>query len=239
MSDPDRDPDLERLCAGYRETVQDPPYDAADAALLGVAARQTRRLAKRRLAYYATAAALLAAVGLSAAVRSLIVARGPANIESRTAMTRQAPAQDRFRAQIARMSQPALLRQSDTGFLQETSALSSLQPDPACGTAPEVDLNAPGALDDLMVTKPGDYVRIRRIIAGVTRRPDEDVARWIGATFHAGNVSYEPIWLTSYPPKRRLRFCLGGTGYSAVLTITSDGARVEMARGPPRMRQRP
>ncbi|HUN72501.1 MAG TPA: hypothetical protein VMU52_09340 [Steroidobacteraceae bacterium] len=145
----------------------------------------------------------------------------------------------RFEAQIARLSHAALLRQDDTGFLQETSAFSSTQADLTCGPAAEVDLNSPGALDDLKVTKPADYVRIRRIIAGVTRHPDADVARWISATFHAGDVSYEPLWLTSYPPKRRLRFCLEGTGYRAILTMTPNGARVEMARGLPTMRQRP
>lgn len=228
------DRDIERLCAGYRATVEDPPYDAADAALLSTAARRVCRIPRQRVAY-ATAAVLLAALALGIAMRPRIATRLPASIES----PRAAPVRtDPFQGLVTRMSQPAMLRQGDRGFLQETSAFSSAQPDLTCAAAVQVDLNSPGVLDHLKATRPGDYRAIRRIIAGVTRHPETDVARWISATFHAGNVSYEPLWLTSYPPKRRLRFCLQGTGYSAVLTITSKGARVEMARELPTMRQR-
>ena len=108
-----------------------------------------------------------------------------------------------------------------------------------------IDLNAPGALDGLEVGRPADYAKIMRIIAGVTQHPELDVARWISATFHAGNVSYLPLWLTSLPPQRRLSFCLGSASYGVVLTITGNGARVSPTdyyknpRKPLRMRQLP
>lgn len=120
-----------------------------------------------------------------------------------------------------------------------------MRTDPTCGTAARIDLNAPGALDSLRVGNPSDYVRIMRIIAGLTRHPELDVTRWISATFHAANVSYLPLWLTSLPPQRRLSFCLGSTSYGVVLTITSNGAQVSPTdyykndRKPLRMRNLP
>jgi hypothetical protein len=244
------DHDIERLCIGYRQAVQDPPYDAADAALLRAAARRARRFPMRHLAY-GIAATLLAALGLAAGVRSLALRHRPSSRETLTAATPKARATRasggqphsneylsaallsssagphvRFQAFVAQLPRHAVLQPRDTGFLQETSALSSMQADPTCGTAAAVDLNAPGALDGIRLGNPGDYGKITRIIAGVTRHPEPDVARWIGATFHAGSVSYLPLWMTSLPPKRRLSFCLDSTPYTVVLTITPNGARV-------------
>jgi hypothetical protein len=194
----------------------------------------------RRLSY-GIAATVLAALGLAAGARALMVWRRPANIETRMAVTREAPTPKvRTSSRNDYLSDAMLtfgsavghdLQQRDHGFLQQTSALSPSQADLTCQTAD--DLNAPGALDRLKVRRPGDYARIMRIIAGVTRHPEPDVARWIGATFHAGNVSYLPLWLTSFPPKRRLSFCLASSGYTVVLTLTSDGARVSPALSPP------
>lgn len=241
------DHDTERLCAGYRATVQDPPYDAADAALMRAAMRRTRRLPMRRMAY-GIAATLLAAFGLAAGMRSLTFWRRPSTVETRTAASRERHAAKgqtiSFNDYLsnAMLSSAPSVQQRDAGFLQQTSALSPLRADLTCGTAAAIDLNAPGELDSLKVGRPGDYVRIMRIIAGLTRHPEVDVARWISATFHAGNVSYLPLWLTSLPPQRRLSFCLESTSYSVVLTITSNGARVsptdyyKNARKPLRMR---
>ncbi|HEY6515000.1 MAG TPA: hypothetical protein VIY50_02575 [Steroidobacteraceae bacterium] len=211
------DHDIEGLCTGYRKYVENPPYDAVDAAVLHAALRQTRRPKMRRLTY-GIVAALLVALGLAADVRTLVVRHRPVNVA--TTKVHEAPS-------IDYLSNAMLTSGSARAHdLWQTSAFLATQPGPTCATAAADDLNAPGALDLLRVSKPGDYARIMRIIAGVTRHPELDVARWISATFHAGNVSYLPLWQTSLPPKRRLSFCLAGTGYSVVLTITRDGARV-------------
>lgn len=224
------DHDIERLCAGYRQTVEDPPYDAADAALLRAAAHRARRFPMRHLTY-GIAATLLVAFGLAAGVRSLALRHRPSSRETLAATPRQAQApasrsQTRSNDYLSAAMLSSATGQHDTGFLQQTSALWSMQADPSCGTAAVVDLNAPGAIEGVKVSKPGDYAKIKRIIAGVTRHPELDVARWIGATFHAGSVSYLPLWMTSLPPKRRLSFCLDSTPYRVVLTITPNGARV-------------
>ncbi|MGH8199249.1 MAG: hypothetical protein ACREVO_02600 [Steroidobacteraceae bacterium] len=213
--------DIERLCSGYRKSVENPPYDAVDGALLHAAARQARRPRMRRLSY-GIAASVLAALGLVAGARALVIWHRPVTIETRMAVTREAPPPN-FR------SSPRNDYLSDAML---TSGSAAGQANLTCRTAD--DLNAPGALDRLRVGKPGDYARIMRIIAGLTRHPDLDVARWIRATFHAANVSYLPLWLTTFPPKRRLSFCLASSGYTVVLTLTSDGAHVSPALAPPR-----
>ncbi len=240
------DHDIDRLCAGYRATVQNAPYDGADAALMRAAARQARRHPERRLAY-GIAATLLAALALAAGMRSLTVRRRPSGIDTRTATAREAPTPKHKAAPFnAYLNNAMLGSESTTGFLQEASTVTStMRAGLTCEAAAEIDLNAPGALDALRVRRPGDYVTITRIIAGVTQHPELDVARWISATFHAGSVRYLPLWLTSLPPQRRLSFCLGSTSYSVVLTITTNGARVspteyyKNARQPLRMRQPP
>jgi hypothetical protein len=235
------DHDIERLCAGYRATVKEPPYDAADARLMRAAARRARRFPVRGLAY-GIAATLLAALGLAAWMRSPAFWHRPSIIatpamtarETRAAKARTIPFNDYL--------SNAMLGSPSTGFLQETSAVSAMRTGPVCATAAAVDLNAPGALERLKSAKPGDYGKIARILAGITQHPELDVARWISATFHAGNVSYVPLWLTSLPPQRRLSFCLGSTGYDVVLTITGNGARIsptdyyKNTHNPPRMR---
>ena len=239
------DHDIERLCAGYRATVENEPYDGADAALMRAAARRARRLPGRRLAY-GIAATLLAALALAAGVRALTVWRRQSGIETRTATAREAQTPKHNAVPFDGYLSDAMLGSDSTGFLQDASAVSSpLRAGLTCGAAAVIDLNAPGALDGLKLRRPGDYATITRIIAGVTQHPELDVARWISATFHAGSVSYLPLWLTSLPPQRRLSFCLGSTGYSVVLTITANGARVsptdyyKNARRPLRMRQLP
>lgn len=228
------DHDIEQLCAAYRKSVEDPPYDRADAALLRIAERRTHRLTTRRLTY-GIAASLIAALGLAAGVRSLV---SRPTVEVRAVVPRKPQTPKLVAIPFNDYLSEAVLssdsgrhdsQRRDAGYLQQTSELSSTQPGPACGTGAEVDLNAPGALASLKVSKPEDYANIMRIIGGVTRHPDLDVARWISVTFHAANVSYIPLWMTSLPPKRRLSLCLASTGYTVVLTITEDGARVSPA----------
>ena len=248
------DDDIERLSAVYRATLKDPPYDATDAALLRAAARRARALPLRRLVY-AVAAGLLAALGVAAGLRLVTSGPQPSSIDMRTAAER-GPVQahprprDRDRETAALKEVEAFSRQTipldnylthatlnsvspqrgpqqrDPEVLLKTSVLAQTPSELTCGTAPAVDLNVPGALAGVKAGRPGDYSKIIRIIAGVTRHPELDVARWISAAFHAADVSYFPLWLTSLPPKRRLSFCLHGTRYEVVLTITRGGARV-------------
>ena len=130
------DDDIEKLCAGYRKATDDPPYDAVDANVLRAALGQTRRPKMRRLSY-GIAAALLAALGLAAGVRALIVRHRPANVA--TTKVQAAPSIDYLsNAMLTSASAPA-------HDIRQTSAFLPAQLGPTCGTMPADNLNAPGA----------------------------------------------------------------------------------------------
>ena len=84
-----------------------------------------------------------------------------------------------------------------------------------------VDLDAPGALEALVRNNPTHFVVIQRILNEAGARPDAEVPRWLRASFNAQSVIYQPIVLTSHPPKRRLSFTLDDTRYIAVITLTN------------------
>lgn len=111
-------------------------------------------------------------------------------------------------------------------MLQAVDTISTVQSAPAPTQSAAIDLNAPGALEVLRRTRPEDYRRIVAILAEITRHPQRDVPRWLQTNFDARDIVYQPLWLTSFPPKRRLSFSLEGQPYRAVLTITDQGARV-------------
>ncbi len=89
-----------------------------------------------------------------------------------------------------------------------------------------VDLNAPGALERLRHDNPGDYAKVRRILAEVQDQRSENVLSWMLAQFDAREVAYAAdLLLTSYPPQKRLSFSLGDTRYFGTVTLTRDRAQ--------------
>ena len=110
------------------------------------------------------------------------------------------------------------LRIGAAAFLLLTlSTIASAQSAPQ-GT---VDLDAPGALGALQQSNPAHYIKVRTILTDVLLRQDAEVPRWLQASFNARDISYQPIVLTSHPPKRRLSFALDDTRYVAVITLTN------------------
>jgi hypothetical protein len=92
------------------------------------------------------------------------------------------------------------------------------------------DLNQPGALERLSRENPFHYAMIRRILAGVDEVPEHAVGRWMKSQFNATDVTYSAVLMTSAPPRKQLSFTLETTRYSAVLTLTPDGARLFSTR---------
>jgi hypothetical protein len=86
-----------------------------------------------------------------------------------------------------------------------------------------VDLDRPGALEALRRSNPTHFEKVRQIVSGVGQQPDASVAGWMRASFDARDVTYAPIEMTSYPPKRRLAFALDDTRYSIVVTVMRPG----------------
>jgi hypothetical protein len=58
-------------------------------------------------------------------------------------------------------------------------------------------------------------------LLAVLLRQDAEVPRWLQISFNARDISYQPIVLTSHPPKRRLSFALDDTSYITVLILTN------------------
>jgi hypothetical protein len=253
------DKDIERLCAGYRASVQDPPYDASDTALLSAAAHRMHRVQTRRLTY-GIAATSVVAFGLAAGLWLKTPWRRSSNRGTRVTATLAPDSKNQSlpfgnylshatlgstdtgrldyaeaTTPLARASRAIRMRERDTESLREAATVAAARARLACGPSAAVDLNAPGVLAGLKGTQPADYAKIVGIITGLTQHPELDVARWISASFQARGVSYLPLWLTSLPPRRLLSFCLESTRYRVVLTISPKGARVplEGARGQP------
>ena len=93
-----------------------------------------------------------------------------------------------------------------------------------------IDLNRRGALERLSRENPFHYAIIRRILAGVDEVPEHAVSRWMKSQFNATDITYSAVLMTSAPPRKQLSFTLETTRYSAVLTLTPDGARVFSTR---------
>lgn len=89
-----------------------------------------------------------------------------------------------------------------------------------------IDLNAPGAIEELWATNPTHYKKIRRILVGLEQNQYRSVPEWIRTAFGARDVSYPPIWLVSFPPQRFLSFTLDNTHYSARVTLDFHGAEI-------------
>jgi hypothetical protein len=78
-----------------------------------------------------------------------------------------------------------------------------------------IDLNKPGAMEQLQRNNPRHYAKITTILEGLAEQPDEQVPQWMKTTFEAKNVIWAPLVLTSYPPRKRLSFELETIQYEA------------------------
>jgi len=93
-----------------------------------------------------------------------------------------------------------------------------------------INLNRPGVLEALQHDNPVHYQKIQEIMAGLIRRPQSEVPRWIQTSYNARDVSYSLGLLTSLPPKRHLSFALDDTRYRAFVTLTHVKAEIIPAR---------
>jgi hypothetical protein len=89
-----------------------------------------------------------------------------------------------------------------------------------------VVLDAPGALEALQRSNPAHFDKVQKILDGLLQQPAADVPRWMEVTFGARGVSYVPVVLMSYPPKRRLLFVLDQTPYEAMFTVRNLSGEV-------------
>jgi len=86
--------------------------------------------------------------------------------------------------------------------------------------AATVDLNAPGALEQLRVDNPRHYERVAEVIHRAETRPVREVATWIRTALDP-NAEWGELWYVSYPPKARLAFTLDRTQYTIIVVDRS------------------
>jgi hypothetical protein len=249
------------LIAGYRtiaHTVpalaQDAPTPEMDSAILSAARGNSRRRGARPVGYAAIAAGVVAVVaiwlapyvrldpGATASGASDPVTSGATmSLASNPELSRLQRALQRWPRVESRSNGNGLVLSAFPSTNAQLRAASEVQPaseiqttgavTPVAAQYGTVDLNQPEVLGRLARENPFHFAMIRQILAGVDTVPEHTVGRWMKAQFNATDVTYSPALLTSDPPKKQLTFTLETTRYSALLTLTSEGARL-VARGP-------
>ena len=94
-----------------------------------------------------------------------------------------------------------------------------------------VDLNRPGALEQLKLERPKHYEASAEVLRVVERVPCEDrEVQTLRARFDVQEMACNLALMTSDPPKRRLSFELEGTSYMAVVTLKDTQGHVVPAK---------
>ncbi|MBQ5948145.1 hypothetical protein [Massilia sp. ST3] len=82
----------------------------------------------------------------------------------------------------------------------------------------QVDLDAPGALEQVRRERPAHVQAVTRILREAPERKPQAIAGWVRTAFDARMASAMLI-KTSYPPRARLEFVLDDTEYRALVTL--------------------
>ena len=95
-----------------------------------------------------------------------------------------------------------------------------------------VNLNAPGAMEEIRVTSPGHCKKVQAIVRGLDSHADGEIPGWLRTTFNAKEVTYSRILLTTLPPQRDLSFILDDTSYRGRVTLDRRGAQIFPIKSP-------
>ena len=86
-----------------------------------------------------------------------------------------------------------------------------------------IDLDRPGALQELKTSRPGDYIAVAEILQAARRMPCKDrELEVIKAKFDVRRLSCFAMLLTSFPAQRRLSFELGEMTYQATVRLDAE-----------------
>jgi len=119
-----------------------------------------------------------------------------------------------------------LLRVAGSGALLVAMALLGLDVRGEGGGFPisrgliAIDLDAPGNLEAVERDHPDHYAKIREILAEGAACPwGKAGAAWMLARYEVRDIHCENFVLTSFPPKRRVRFSLDDVSYTKIVTM--------------------
>lgn len=93
-----------------------------------------------------------------------------------------------------------------------------------------LDLDQPGAMQNLARDNPAHYAKVEKILSEAPQRPYGTMARWIRTEFNATDVDASHLLKTSYPAQARLSFALDGTPYSKTIYIDAPGKLLPLIR---------
>ena len=97
---------------------------------------------------------------------------------------------------------------------------------PAFAAGP-IDLDRPGALDQVKRERPGHFEAISRVLRAAEHLPcGQREIRTLEARFDLRELACTTLLMTSDPPKRRVSFALGDERYVAVVTMKDTRGRV-------------
>jgi len=82
-----------------------------------------------------------------------------------------------------------------------------------------VDLNQPGAMDKLKRDDPAHYATVQAILDSASTMPQNRAEPYVRATYHARDVLFGMVVLTSNPPKTDLTFRLDDVVYRRLVTL--------------------
>jgi hypothetical protein len=84
-----------------------------------------------------------------------------------------------------------------------------------------IDLDKPGVLDQLKLSHPQQYQAVAAILSASQRMPCQSgELKALKARFDIRDLECNLIVLTSWPPKRHVRFEFDGASYAATVVLT-------------------
>jgi hypothetical protein len=93
-----------------------------------------------------------------------------------------------------------------------------------------VDLDKPGALDELKIAHPQRYQAVAAVLQASERLPCQSgEMETLKARFNLKDLECGVALLTSYPPQRHVHFALEGTSYTATVMVTDVAAVAQPA----------
>lgn len=94
-----------------------------------------------------------------------------------------------------------------------------------------IDLNQPGALEQLQQTRPKHFEAITGVLRVAERLPCKaGQFETLKVRFDVRDLACNFIVLTSYPPKRRINFRLDETSYVALVTLKDTEGKLVPAQ---------
>ena len=94
------------------------------------------------------------------------------------------------------------------------------------GQALAIDLDQPGAMEQLSRDNPAHYAKVQKILSEAPHKPYASMARWIRTEFNATYADASNFLRTSYPAQTRLTFVLDGEFYSKVISVDAPARAI-------------